>query len=120
MFLWAVQAEVSKVPFRWHVQDENLACGLCYTSGTTGNPKVLIRPPPLPLAPPLMAMLHPKVLNPHSFLGPPELQMGMASTCDQVFVEFHAACCDVGLWYYLLLHACWVQPEMLWWVATID
>ncbi|DBB00704.1 hypothetical protein WJX82_010903 [Trebouxia sp. C0006] len=34
-----LQAEVSKLPFRWQVRDENMACGLCYTSGTTGNPK---------------------------------------------------------------------------------
>jgi len=26
--------------YKWPVLDENLACGLCYTSGTTGNPKV--------------------------------------------------------------------------------
>ncbi|GFR40470.1 hypothetical protein Agub_g1033 [Astrephomene gubernaculifera] len=25
--------------FRWAVVDENAACGMCYTSGTTGNPK---------------------------------------------------------------------------------
>ena len=25
--------------FRWTDVDENAACGLCYTSGTTGNPK---------------------------------------------------------------------------------
>jgi len=35
-----LQAQISHLPFRWHVKDENLACGLCYTSGTTGNPKV--------------------------------------------------------------------------------
>lgn len=35
-----IQAQVSHLPFRWQVSDENLACGLCYTSGTTGNPKV--------------------------------------------------------------------------------
>ena len=26
--------------FQWTANDENAACGLCYTSGTTGNPKV--------------------------------------------------------------------------------
>lgn len=46
--LWAVQAEVSHLPFRWQVRDENLASGLCYTSGTTGNPKV---DPPPPITP---------------------------------------------------------------------
>ena len=25
--------------FAWATFDENTACGLCYTSGTTGNPK---------------------------------------------------------------------------------
>ena len=45
------QAEVSKLPFRWQVRDENMACGLCYTSGTTGNPKVCycFRRPSLPV-----------------------------------------------------------------------
>lgn len=28
--------------FRWPKLDEGLPCGLCYTSGTTGNPKVLL------------------------------------------------------------------------------
>lgn len=31
--------QVDKLPFRWETVDENDACGLCYTSGTTGNPK---------------------------------------------------------------------------------
>ena len=35
-----MQAQVSNLPFQWQVTDENLASGLCYTSGTTGNPKV--------------------------------------------------------------------------------
>ncbi len=26
--------------FQWEALDENAACGLCYTSGTTGPPKV--------------------------------------------------------------------------------
>jgi fatty-acyl-CoA synthase len=26
--------------FAWPALDENTPCGLCYTSGTTGNPKV--------------------------------------------------------------------------------
>ena len=43
---YAVQAEVSHLPFRWQVRDENLASGLCYTSGTTGNPKVHTHSPP--------------------------------------------------------------------------
>jgi acyl-coenzyme A synthetase/AMP-(fatty) acid ligase len=30
----------SQLPFKWEVADENMACGLCYTSGTTGRPKV--------------------------------------------------------------------------------
>jgi acyl-CoA synthetase (AMP-forming)/AMP-acid ligase II len=28
--------------FQWPVFDENTACGLCYTSGTTGNPKAAL------------------------------------------------------------------------------
>ena len=28
--------------FKWAEVDENAACGLCYTSGTTGNPKVVL------------------------------------------------------------------------------
>ena len=38
-----LQAQVKHLPFSWHVKDENLACGLCYTSGTTGSPKVRCR-----------------------------------------------------------------------------
>lgn len=30
----------SQLPFTWLCTDEDAACGLCYTSGTTGNPKV--------------------------------------------------------------------------------
>lgn len=30
--------------FRWVDVDENDACGLCYTSGTTGRPKVGLLP----------------------------------------------------------------------------
>ena len=30
--------------FRWVDVDENDACGLCYTSGTTGRPKVRLLP----------------------------------------------------------------------------
>ena len=41
-FAVCLQAEVSHLPFRWQVTDERLACGLCYTSGTTGNPKVCL------------------------------------------------------------------------------
>ena len=34
-------AEESNLPgFKWAKVDENTACGLCYTSGTTGRPKV--------------------------------------------------------------------------------
>lgn len=33
-------AAASRLPFRWLATDEEAACGLCYTSGTTGNPKV--------------------------------------------------------------------------------
>ena len=34
-------AEESNLPgFKWAMLDENTACGLCYTSGTTGRPKV--------------------------------------------------------------------------------
>ena len=34
-------AEESNLPgFKWAKLDENTACGLCYTSGTTGRPKV--------------------------------------------------------------------------------
>ena len=28
--------------FEWPKLDENTACGLCYTSGTTGNPKGVV------------------------------------------------------------------------------
>ena len=28
--------------FEWPLLDENAACGLCYTSGTTGNPKGVV------------------------------------------------------------------------------
>ena len=35
-------AAASQLPFRWPVTDEEAACGLCYTSGTTGNPKVRV------------------------------------------------------------------------------
>ena len=39
-------AAASRLPFTWLATDEEAACGLCYTSGTTGNPKVqvVIRP----------------------------------------------------------------------------
>ena len=30
---------LSIAPSRWTYVDEHAACGLCYTSGTTGNPK---------------------------------------------------------------------------------
>ncbi|MEO6988792.1 MAG: long-chain fatty acid--CoA ligase [Aquihabitans sp.] len=29
-------------PLEWHVQDENQAASMCYTSGTTGNPKGVV------------------------------------------------------------------------------
>ena len=29
-------------PREWHVEDENLAASMCYTSGTTGNPKGVV------------------------------------------------------------------------------
>eukprot|EP00884_Botryococcus_braunii_P008923 jgi/Botrbrau1/18031/Bobra.0062s0022.1 len=32
-------AQRAHLPFHCHVTDENTACGLCYTSGTTGRPK---------------------------------------------------------------------------------
>lgn len=36
-----LEAQREKLPgFRWVRVDENDACGLCYTSGTTGRPKV--------------------------------------------------------------------------------
>lgn len=35
-----LQAQVRHLPFSWQAKDEHVACGLCYTSGTTGNPKV--------------------------------------------------------------------------------
>ena len=42
-------AEAGAEPgFRWVDVDENDACGLCYTSGTTGRPKVGL----LPVSPP--------------------------------------------------------------------
>ncbi len=30
------------LPFTWRVKDEEAACGMCFTSGTTGNPKGVI------------------------------------------------------------------------------
>ena len=35
-----LEAAASRLPFTWLATDEEAACGLCYTSGTTGNPKV--------------------------------------------------------------------------------
>ncbi len=35
-----VAAEMPNLPFIPQILDENTACGLCYTSGTTGRPKV--------------------------------------------------------------------------------
>ena len=35
-----LDAEVDGLPYVWPVLDETTPCGLCYTSGTTGNPKV--------------------------------------------------------------------------------
>jgi fatty-acyl-CoA synthase len=35
-----LDAQVGGLPFVWPPLDENAPCGLCYTSGTTGNPKV--------------------------------------------------------------------------------
>ncbi|KAK9830071.1 hypothetical protein WJX72_009587 [[Myrmecia] bisecta] len=34
-----IEAQRSSLPFHWRPRDENAACGLCYTSGTTGLPK---------------------------------------------------------------------------------
>ena len=35
-----LDAQLTQLPsFRWKDVDEEAACGLCYTSGTTGNPK---------------------------------------------------------------------------------
>jgi len=34
-----LKAQERNLPFHVRVTDENQACGLCYTSGTTGNPK---------------------------------------------------------------------------------
>ena len=41
-YVFVLQAQVTNLPFKWQVTDENLAAGLSYTSGTTGNPKVLL------------------------------------------------------------------------------
>lgn len=35
-----LDACVGRLPFKWATIHEDAACGLCYTSGTTGNPKV--------------------------------------------------------------------------------
>ena len=36
-----IEAQAGKVEgYRWPKLEENTACGLCYTSGTTGRPKV--------------------------------------------------------------------------------
>ena len=37
-----VAAELHTHGFSWPKLDENSPAGLCYTSGTTGNPKVLL------------------------------------------------------------------------------
>ena len=37
-----LQAQMCNLPFQWKVQDEKLAASLCYTSGTSGKPKVII------------------------------------------------------------------------------
>ena len=36
-------------PVEFHVDDENQAASMCYTSGTTGNPKGVVYSPPLDL-----------------------------------------------------------------------
>ncbi len=42
--LVAYEAWIAKAPttYTWPVFDENTACGMCYTSGTTGNPKAVL------------------------------------------------------------------------------
>ena len=35
-----LDGQVDGLPFRWPELPEDTPCGLCYTSGTTGNPKV--------------------------------------------------------------------------------
>lgn len=53
-------AEAGAEPgFRWVDVDENDACGLCYTSGTTGRPKVgLLRVAPSDAATVSMDLMH--------------------------------------------------------------
>lgn len=38
--LEAAASRAAAAPFSWPPLSEDAACGLCYTSGTTGNPKV--------------------------------------------------------------------------------
>ena len=42
--LVAYEAWIAQAPttYTWPVFDENTACGMCYTSGTTGNPKAVL------------------------------------------------------------------------------
>ena len=35
-------AAAPRLPFKWRVTNERAACGMCFTSGTTGNPKGVV------------------------------------------------------------------------------
>ena len=37
-----LRAAAPRLPFQWRVSDEKAACGMCFTSGTTGNPKGVV------------------------------------------------------------------------------
>ncbi len=37
-----LRAATARLPFQWRATDERAACGMCFTSGTTGNPKGVV------------------------------------------------------------------------------
>lgn len=65
-------------PFDWPEFDENTACGLCYTSGTTGNPKGVLY------------SHRSSVLHAYGFLTAPGLQVRSTDTALVVVPLFHA------------------------------
>jgi fatty-acyl-CoA synthase len=71
-------AETGRLPFKWEVTDENTACGLCYTSGTTGKPKGVLYSH-------RSNILHSLMNSQHD-----ALPMGAATTALAVVPMFHA------------------------------